>query len=117
MSDIRMALKILKKLPSRKLFGTDDSIGTHYYEIQPYLNGREAGFAIMPWSSKYPDRTIIIFAESRNTSDLVVYTGETKEMPLESTFPYTLSERMYKDRRMFEDMEEAVRFITGWLAL
>lgn len=113
MSDMRMALQIFNKLPKRKLFGTDKSIGTYYYEIHPYVNGREEGFAILPWSSAYPKRSIIIFAENRNTSELVIYTGETDKLPP----MYLLSQEMYDGRRMFEDMEEAVRFIKGWLTL
>jgi hypothetical protein len=62
--------------------------------LEPYQNGREHGWVLYNVTGEG-----VAFAENRNSDDIVVYLGTRSEFEMQGNVP---SERVWKDRRMFE---------------
>lgn len=84
MSDMRLAIDFLnvlqKKYPS--LMNEDRSEGKSDFEIYPYVNGREKGFALVKSeydTKQHGDFRVIVFAEHRNSDRLRMFYGINKE--------------------------------------
>lgn len=63
--------------------------------LEPYLNGREKGWALF---GDVGDDRKVAFAESRNSDQLVVYTGNTLDFSMQGNTP---SEEAYGRRTFF----------------
>lgn len=64
--------------------------------IEPYLNGRENGFAIHFWFGE-PNRKFV-FSENRSSDSIVVYEGTRSDFNMLGN---GLTEEIYRDSRFF----------------
>ena len=77
--------------------------------IEPYLNGREDGFAISTFAGNK-----VAFSENRNSDSIVVYCGKTYDFGMQGNMPYG---EIYKNARYFAYNEyyEAAEWIINFL--
>lgn len=80
-------------------------IGEDYVTVEVYANCREQGFAL-----KAHDDCKVAFSECRNTDQIVVYVGKSREFEFNTNIP---SERAYSNARFFnpDQVEHAAKFI------
>lgn len=52
-------------------------------DVEPYLNGRENGFAIKRWHNTRQ----AVFSESRNSNEIVLFTGRTTDFSMQGNTP------------------------------
>lgn len=81
------------------------------FTVEPYLNGREEGFAIS-------DKTYhkkVAFSENRNSDSIVVYFGEPFNFSLQGNVP---DEKIYKKSQMFDYNQylKAAEFIQNYFS-
>ena len=146
MGDMRLAIQVLNKIKDNYSLNWDDARKSNhkgipltsgrwlytnpYYAIQPYLNGREVGFAIEVVGGKavggskmaYEDSKIVVFSENRRSNDLVVYIGLRSDFDTDQLNPHYIfkSERRYHENAMYfspSKLDEAVKFIEQELFL
>ena len=98
------ARKVLTEI-KRLIRKTPHGIGEDCLFIEVYENGREKGFAIDAW-----DTLKVAFAENRNSDDIVVYVGESRDFERNSNIP---SEEVYESRKFFayDEIAKAASFI------
>jgi len=89
-------LKIVKKELNKK---------KRYY-LEFYENGREHGYAITDFNIK------IVFSENRNSDDVVVYYAESNKFSMQGNIP---DEEVYKDKKFFQNIEDAAKYIIKYL--
>lgn len=77
--------------------------------LEPYLNGRECGFAIRITNNIGSDKKIV-FSETRRSDKIVVYVGRSTDFSMEGNSP---SDEVYKNARYFPCLEfaKAAEFI------
>jgi hypothetical protein len=73
---------------------TDDEV----LDIEPYMNGRESGFAV--WNSDANRK--IAFAEDRHNDTIALYVGTASDFSPQGNVP---SEKAYKAARHFKHDE------------
>lgn len=76
---------------------------TKFY-IEPYLNGREDGFAIV----NYAANKKVAFSEGRNHDSVVIYSGDTCGFAFGGNVP---TEEVYKKAKTVYCREEAARWV------
>jgi hypothetical protein len=67
-----------------------DKMGDDFVEVvvEPYLNGRESGFAVYRLSSFGSGKwNKAVFSEERNTDNIVVYTGDLQDFSIQGNTP------------------------------
>lgn len=74
----------------------EKDIGSRF-TIQPYMNGREQGFAVMNYDA--PGYPKVAFAECRGSDQIVVYTGFNVDF---SSGGNVASEETYKKAKYFD---------------
>lgn len=78
--------------------------------VEPYLNGRENGFAVSFRDEK------VVFSENRNSDNIVVYTGKSYEFSMQGN---GLTEEIYRNSKFFnyDRYLEAAEFCLKFLSL
>lgn len=66
--------------------------------VEPYLNGRECGFAVLCWTDK--NRRKAVFSNHRNADLLNVYRGNQSEFSMQGN---SLSEGVYQTVTYFKE--------------
>lgn len=94
-----------------------DRMGDDFEEvtIEPYLNGRESGFALWRYSSFEPTKVNkAVFSEFRS-GGLVVYTGRAVDFDMAGNMP---SEQTYRRKTIFGEYayDDAAIAVIAYLA-
>jgi hypothetical protein len=78
---------------------------------EPYQNGREHGWSV--YSEDYKKQ--VSFSEHRNSDNIVVYWGETKNFSMQGNVP---DDEIYRKARFFNSSEyaQASNFILDFLS-
>lgn len=73
---------------------TDEEV--RQVNVEPYLNGRESGFAIHFWGGamKHRHDRKFVFSEMRGTDAIVVYEAKTSDFSMQGN---GLSEKIYRE--------------------
>ncbi len=74
--------------------------------IEPYLNGRESGFAIYNFRT---DKKLV-FSEYRKSDEVVVYEGRSLDFSMQGNVP---SESTYDKAQFFSEVEKAAVHIVN----
>lgn len=64
------------------------------WSVEPYLNGRESGYAIADWHRDYK----AVFSEFRRSDSIVVYLGKTTDFSMQGNSP---NDEVYKDMNLY----------------
>ena len=67
---------------------------SEYLFAEPYLNGRERGWAISSMGKT------AVFSEFRNSDEIVVYRGKSVDFEMAGNVP---SDKVYKEKRTWEN--------------
>lgn len=115
MSDMKLALEIMQKLQPGVLAMHGDD---HAFSIEPYLNGRERGFVIIDTRNVHElingSNKAVAFAMNRNSDETVIYSGNDTDfmgMPGNLNRQYIPKEQLYRTRKLFRNIDDAVIFI------
>lgn len=76
--------------------------------VEPYLNGRESGFAIHFWSGKNK----LVFSRARNSDYVVVYEGRVNDFSMQGN---SLTDEIYRNGRYFENASSAANHVVKML--
>lgn len=81
-----------------------------YVTVGSWANSREQGFYL----SESHNKRGVVFAENRNSDDILVIKGPCDEFDGQTNQP---SEKIYKDRQFFDchNIQEAAEAIVKWL--
>lgn len=82
------------------------------FGVEPYMNGREAGWKITDWNVNRS----AVFAENRNSDDIVVYVGDGfLHFTMQGNIP---DEETYQKRKFFNwnDFTGAADYIYNFLS-
>jgi len=95
---LKRSLKILKAVKLPKCDAHDISVGT-------YANGRENGLCVRVYTPgpKYYVK-VFVFAENRNSDDMVLYSGNEREFTINSG----LTDEVYARKEFFSSDEALV---------
>jgi len=93
----------------KKTLASKEKCKEAYVTLQSYQNGREQGHALNLSNYKLKLSSAWIgWAENRNSDNIVVYIDDHD--PLQS-----VNEESYKKRKLFEDVEDAAKYIVGFV--
>lgn len=62
--------------------------------VEPYLNGRESGFAVQFYARKGKPDVKLVFSEARGTDSIVIYKGKSYEFSMQGN---GLTEEIYRN--------------------
>lgn len=79
--------------------------------VEPYLNGRESGFAVHDF---YQASKKVAFSENRNSDNIVVYYGTSSDFSMQGNTP---SEKSYRNAKFFsyDEYHKAAKWIYEFL--
>jgi hypothetical protein len=81
--------------------------------VEPYLNGRESGFAVHFWTRNGIDRKFA-FSRNRNSDDIVIYEGKIHDFSMQGN---GLTEEIYRNKIILhtDDISRAADYIVDKL--